>query len=215
MTDIVAVAIRKPDRLARHRQIVYRAVFMTQVSGPVEGAEGLLLGLDVSAPLVPERVNRCVRRSMTAHLVHVHNLFGNGVRAPLHSGLAWHIASKRLLSPAHQLRNVDLPNGVFFGVKQEVPRSLHGAVLVQVVEVVVDRDVLEVRGPAVILPGVIHHPSPGGAASFPICGYVAEIDPDQFVKKRSEEHTSELQSPCNLVCRLLLEKKKKKKLKHH
>src|SRR3989454_8925348 len=29
---------------------------------------------------------------------------------------------------------------------------------------------------------------------------------------RSEEHTSELQSPCNLVCRLLLEKKKKKKI---
>src|SRR2546426_9295663 len=27
---------------------------------------------------------------------------------------------------------------------------------------------------------------------------------------RSEEHTSELQSPCNLVCRLLLEKKKTK-----
>src|SRR2546426_6298934 len=29
------------------------------------------------------------------------------------------------------------------------------------------------------------------------------------VPDRSEEHTSELQSPCNLVCRLLLEKKKK------
>src|SRR6266446_10068882 len=29
--------------------------------------------------------------------------------------------------------------------------------------------------------------------------------------ERSEEHTSELQSPCNLVCRLLLEKKKKNK----
>src|SRR2546426_672173 len=29
---------------------------------------------------------------------------------------------------------------------------------------------------------------------------------------RSEEHTSELQSPCNLVCRLLLEKKKKNKI---
>src|SRR5256885_9724460 len=28
--------------------------------------------------------------------------------------------------------------------------------------------------------------------------------------RRSEEHTSELQSPCNLVCRLLLEKKKPK-----
>src|SRR5256885_11596330 len=40
-------------------------------------------------------------------------------------------------------------------------------------------------------------------------------DPEQAisygspVEKRSEEHTSELQSPCNLVCRLLLEKKKK------
>src|SRR2546426_3827066 len=37
--------------------------------------------------------------------------------------------------------------------------------------------------------------------------------------KRSEEHTSELQSPCNLVCRLLLEKKKKIELlaprQHH
>src|SRR2546426_6746766 len=32
-------------------------------------------------------------------------------------------------------------------------------------------------------------------------------------RRRSEEHTSELQSPCNLVCRLLLEKKKKKKKK--
>src|SRR2546426_11278244 len=31
--------------------------------------------------------------------------------------------------------------------------------------------------------------------------------------QRSEEHTSELQSPCNLVCRLLLEKKKKNKIK--
>src|SRR5688500_8837956 len=29
---------------------------------------------------------------------------------------------------------------------------------------------------------------------------------------RSEEHTSELQSPCNLVCRLLLEKKKQRKI---
>src|SRR5256885_8203414 len=32
---------------------------------------------------------------------------------------------------------------------------------------------------------------------------------------RSEEHTSELQSPCNLVCRLLLEKKKKTTLTHN
>src|SRR5256885_4766431 len=33
--------------------------------------------------------------------------------------------------------------------------------------------------------------------------------PDRLLDAlRSEEHTSELQSPCNLVCRLLLEKKK-------
>src|SRR5256885_12203868 len=34
----------------------------------------------------------------------------------------------------------------------------------------------------------------------------SELDPP--AASRSEEHTSELQSPCNLVCRLLLEKKK-------
>src|SRR5256885_6328590 len=33
--------------------------------------------------------------------------------------------------------------------------------------------------------------------------------------RRSEEHTSELQSPCNLVCRLLLEKKKNRNLMTH
>src|SRR5256885_7821328 len=40
----------------------------------------------------------------------------------------------------------------------------------------------------------------------------------RYDDKRSEEHTSELQSPCNLVCRLLLEKKKKDTidcLSHH
>src|SRR2546426_2501543 len=33
----------------------------------------------------------------------------------------------------------------------------------------------------------------------------------RIIRGRSEEHTSELQSPCNLVCRLLLEKKKKER----
>src|SRR5256885_11459578 len=37
----------------------------------------------------------------------------------------------------------------------------------------------------------------------PLVGIVA-----RHAAPRSEEHTSELQSPCNLVCRLLLEKKK-------
>src|SRR2546426_6104793 len=39
--------------------------------------------------------------------------------------------------------------------------------------------------------------TPGGSVSYSVT-----------VGSRSEEHTSELQSPCNLVCRLLLEKKK-------
>src|SRR5256885_13331825 len=38
-------------------------------------------------------------------------------------------------------------------------------------------------------------------------GTVEEFLADKDIQVRSEEHTSELQSPCNLVCRLLLEKK--------
>src|SRR2546426_7035321 len=38
---------------------------------------------------------------------------------------------------------------------------------------------------------------------------IAEEEISAHPIPRSEEHTSELQSPCNLVCRLLLEKKKK------
>src|SRR2546426_4913798 len=39
--------------------------------------------------------------------------------------------------------------------------------------------------------------------------------PERKIAERSEEHTSELQSPCNLVCRLLLEKKKKAQAPHN
>src|SRR5256885_17209482 len=42
-------------------------------------------------------------------------------------------------------------------------------------------------------------------AIFMLNGVAAEV---RWRTERSEEHTSELQSPCNLVCRLLLEKKK-------
>src|SRR2546426_2277662 len=44
--------------------------------------------------------------------------------------------------------------------------------------------------------------------NFAFC--VPSASPSFFLNSRSEEHTSELQSPCNLVCRLLLEKKKKR-----
>src|SRR6266850_3994894 len=41
------------------------------------------------------------------------------------------------------------------------------------------------------------------------CGFMPAVTQPIKACCRSEEHTSELQSPCNLVCRLLLEKKKK------
>src|SRR5256885_10671631 len=44
---------------------------------------------------------------------------------------------------------------------------------------------------------------PANCWLLPFCVVFTVLTP------RSEEHTSELQSPCNLVCRLLLEKKKK------
>src|SRR5258708_11901558 len=61
----------------------------------------------------------------------------------------------------------------------------------------------------------------GGTAFVAVveCGLVAvvTVGDNQFfvahLSPRSEEHTSELQSPDHLVCRLLLEKKKKKKHK--
>src|SRR5215216_7957615 len=49
--------------------------------------------------------------------------------------------------------------------------------------------------------------------ALPICPSLAPDrppeTPPQWLRVRSEEHTSELQSPDHLVCRLLLEKKKK------
>src|SRR5256885_3769812 len=48
-----------------------------------------------------------------------------------------------------------------------------------------------------------HQPAGTAAVHLPAAG----LQP-----RRSEEHTSELQSPCNLVCRLLLEKKKKSQM---
>src|SRR2546426_255367 len=56
--------------------------------------------------------------------------------------------------------------------------------------------------------------APAAAGLFgdpPGLGDALDVD-DQRRIDRSEEHTSELQSPCNLVCRLLLEKKKNQEL---
>src|SRR5256885_8584902 len=54
------------------------------------------------------------------------------------------------------------------------------------------------------------HVGKPGEFAFHVClQYVGHPAARRGHGHRSEEHTSELQSPCNLVCRLLLEKKKK------
>src|SRR2546426_3894456 len=51
----------------------------------------------------------------------------------------------------------------------------------------------------------------GGTVPSVVTRYeIAAPGIEKLEGERSEEHTSELQSPCNLVCRLLLEKKKKR-----
>src|SRR5207248_9421619 len=57
-----------------------------------------------------------------------------------------------------------------------------------------------------VKPRHVHHPPQAGAVHPP---------PLVPLRVRSEEHTSELQSPYDLVCRLLLEKKKQKQNRTH
>src|SRR2546426_1790555 len=49
-----------------------------------------------------------------------------------------------------------------------------------------------------------------GSVAFDVYPQLVEDVARVVQHVRSEEHTSELQSPCNLVCRLLLEKKKRR-----
>src|SRR5205807_9678651 len=79
------------------------------------------------------------------------------------------------------------------------------------------------RGLATALPALAAYGVMLGSSTLPQARSVAfasvvmnqlaqTLDAGRFeggLTRRSEEHTSELQSPCNLVCRLLLEKKKK------
>src|SRR5256885_8380609 len=52
------------------------------------------------------------------------------------------------------------------------------------------------------------HVYPGEPNPIEVTVHNFSTRPEEATVRRSEEHTSELQSPCNLVCRLLLEKKK-------
>src|SRR5699024_12047014 len=57
------------------------------------------------------------------------------------------------------------------------------------------------------LPGVFIAGSSYNGVGIPDCIHQGEIALDEMLHYRSEEHTSELQSRFDLVCRLLLEKK--------
>src|SRR3989454_4515335 len=63
-------------------------------------------------------------------------------------------------------------------------------------------DALPISSPRILKPSSMPRPR----NDLPELRFALSYDD---LKTRSEEHTSELQSPCNLVCRLLLEKKKK------
>src|SRR2546426_9300424 len=60
-----------------------------------------------------------------------------------------------------------------------------------------------------LIPGLARTISRSESLKSFLTGLTASSDNSVRNDLRSEEHTSELQSPCNLVCRLLLEKKKK------
>src|SRR5256885_8999983 len=76
-------------------------------------------------------------------------------------------------------------------------RSIVTRILVQFMGQIVGLMLLRRRAPDM--------PRPYRMWLYPVPALVALLG---WVFVRSEEHTSELQSPCNLVCRLLLEKKK-------
>src|SRR2546426_6340719 len=62
---------------------------------------------------------------------------------------------------------------------------------------------------SMVCEGSDRKPSPTGRGTSKCCATNSrKLNCGALRAARSEEHTSELQSPCNLVCRLLLEKKK-------
>src|SRR2546426_8265436 len=64
------------------------------------------------------------------------------------------------------------------------------------------------RSVGVRVPQLRHDPDVSGMQLADFGPLLAHGHAQMVQLLRSEEHTSELQSPCNLVCRLLLEKKK-------
>src|SRR5438552_18993860 len=108
-----------------------------------------------------------------------------------------------MLSPPVVMTRTGMPLGLVASVSvQPVPSAVASSA-----DVVTTLSL----GPAIVLVSQALHfiAAPFGSAGF--CAWAATADTARMRAERSEEHTSELQSPDHLVCRLLLEKKKKQK----
>src|SRR2546426_6626791 len=119
-------------------------------------------------------------------------------------GLPWHDVTHVIVSHFHPDHWGELPMLVYALKYTTVPPRTDPLVVLGPPGVVrLVKKLAEGYGPWLLDPG------------FPI-GILDVRDREPFpLDGRSEEHTSELQSPCNLVCRLLLEKKKKRNERLH
>src|SRR5256885_13153333 len=83
----------------------------------------------------------------------------------------------------------------------------------RLLKIIIDKNFVTEQDMAVSMGRVLNTP-PVNLHRLTILPEISELLPrdichtHKVIPLRSEEHTSELQSPCNLVCRLLLEKKK-------
>src|SRR2546430_8233305 len=103
---------------------------------------------------------------------------------------------KELAPPALLLREFpcsEKTEELTYNTRQAIHRLLHGS----------DDRVLVIIGPC-----SMHDPKAGLEYARRLVEMKNELERDLVIVMRSEEHTSELQSQSNLVCRLLLEKKK-------
>ena len=136
----------------------------------------------LAAPMILSHISvplvALVDSMVIGHLPHAHQLGAVAVGASLYTFLAWAMGFLRMGST---------------GFAAQAAGRGDGAALRQILL----QGLLLALGLAMLL----------GSIGIPLSGLVLDWMQPSPELNRSEEHTSELQSPCNLVCRLLPEKK--------